>query len=566
MCFLVYCLAAFSPAAAAEKFDYRKVIAKPIKAMGKPKLWEGVGTLDMVISSSSDEAEEHVKQGFALLHAQWDIEAYRHFAAAIELDNDCLMAYCGVVLSLLNPEHEWKAHRNIAINRMITLCEHQQMFGKKGEEGAGMIYTFPKNERGFAIAIAQLTTVSFAKGKKSIIQLADMFPNDIQFGLMAPFLSRGKYNIFGQPNPAQESAVKRVKEIMEKHPDNPLTINFYIMMLIEAPYNAVNQKQDVLPYARKIVEISKGKVPTWHMLHGYSAWRAGELEEAKQAYEKAMKIYESWKKQTKANMSESDGLMRAYSFLAVIYNELGDHKKADLMQAKMATAKHTRKSSQVYAVYEWNQQFLKARMLFAKAATGDKKALDSALKALPKIQSNNEDLKHFNRVIKGYQAYGLSCLHLQNGKQNESLQMASQLGKIIYELQVLAKSAQNKTYYSHYLISLKTLQILHQELSGLREEKGGIGVNIWYNQAIDNQLGPSRLFPPNILYPMEYRLAKYYESQKEYKKAMVNYDKALKRMGSHRASKQGFDRANAKVLELFKEKMKKKKPAKVNAQ
>ncbi len=549
-------LGACSLTVTAKKFNYRKVIAPPIKAMGKPELWKGVGELKILVSSENRAAEDHVKQGFALLHAQWDIEAYRHFAAALENDDQCLLAYCGVVLSMLNPEHEWKGYRNVALNRMLTLCEDQQMFGKEGEEGAGMIYTYPKNERGFAIAIIELMTEGYSKGTDSMVRLADMYPNDIQFALMAPFLNRGSYDIFGQPNLAQEVAVKKVKAIMDKNPENPLTINFYIMMLIEAPYNAVDQKTEVLPYARKLVEVSGGNLPSWHMMHGYAAWRSGEIEEAKSAYEKAIRLYETWKKKTKANMSECDGLMRAYSFLAVIYHELNDDAGVNKMLTKMATARHTRKSSGVYAMYEWNQQLLKSKMLFAKAATGKKSALNQAIKALPKIESTNAKLGNLNKVIKGYQAYGLALKNFENGKLNESLQMASLLGKIIYEVKGMAKDASKKAYYPHYLMSLKTLSVYHNELAAMREEKSGVGVVNWYNEATDMQLGPSRLFPPNVLYPIEYRLGKYHESRKELKKALKAYAQGHKRMASHQATKIALKRVNTKVLEMLEEQKK----------
>jgi len=111
---IVFAVLGSAMVATAEKFDYNKVIAPPIKAMGPPEFWNGVGSLNLLVSTGSKEAEEHVKQGFALLHGQWDVEAYRHFSAALAHDDTCLLAYCGVVLSVLNPEHEWKAYRNVA--------------------------------------------------------------------------------------------------------------------------------------------------------------------------------------------------------------------------------------------------------------------------------------------------------------------------------------------------------------------------------------------------------------------------------------------------------------------
>jgi len=72
--------------------------------------------------------------------------------------------------------------------------------------------------------------------------------------LLAPFLGRGSYDIFGEADGRQKGAINRVKEILDKHPENPMTLNFYIMMQIDAPYNAIDQKAEVLPYARKITK------------------------------------------------------------------------------------------------------------------------------------------------------------------------------------------------------------------------------------------------------------------------------------------------------------------------
>ncbi len=536
--------------AAEEKFNYKSVVAPPILAMGKPKLWKGVGDLNILVSSNVEMAQDHVKQGFALLHAQWDVEAYRHFAAAIELDNDCLMAYCGVVMSVLNPEHEWKAYKARAMNRMLTLCEH-----KHKDAFDQVVYTYPNNERGYAIAIAELITVSYAKGVESFSKLAKMYPNDVQLALMNPFLNRGKYDVFGQPNTAQEIAVKKIKDIMDQNPGNPLAINFYIMMLIEAPYNAVDQKKEVLPLTRNLVDLSGGELPNWHMLHGYAAWRSGELLEAKKAYEAAVKIYTDWKKQTGANLSECDGLMRAYSFLAIIYNELGDETSVDSVMAKMEKAKYTRKSSTVYSMYDWNHQLLKSKILFGRYAEGTTKTksiIASAIKELPKINTNTKDREDFNKVIKGYQAYALGLSHFHNGDKAKSMAMASMLGQIIAEVKTLTNKSRSKPYYPHMLMSLKTLMIYHNELAALREEESGVGAMNWYNEAIDLQLGPSRLFPPNILYPLEYKLGRFYESKGDKLKAYESYAKANKRMPSHKASKVASERLKSTALAIKK--------------
>ena len=74
----------------------------------------------------------------------------------------------------------------------------------------------------------------------------------------------------------------------------------------------------------------------------------------------------------------------------------------------------------------------------------------------------------------------------------------------------------------------------------------------WYNEAIDLQLGPSRLFPPNILYPLEYKLGRFYESKGDKLKAYESYAKANKRMPSHKASKVASERLKSTALAIKK--------------
>ena len=67
------------PLSAQKNFDSNSVIAPPILAMDAPKMWGGegrnIGELNIPVSTNNDLVQKHVRQGFALLHAQWDVEA-----------------------------------------------------------------------------------------------------------------------------------------------------------------------------------------------------------------------------------------------------------------------------------------------------------------------------------------------------------------------------------------------------------------------------------------------------------------------------------------------------------
>jgi len=65
-----------------ETFDVKGVIAEPVAKLSKPAMLPQAGEPHLLIFSSSLEAQEHVRQGFAMIHASWDFEAYRHFTTA----------------------------------------------------------------------------------------------------------------------------------------------------------------------------------------------------------------------------------------------------------------------------------------------------------------------------------------------------------------------------------------------------------------------------------------------------------------------------------------------------
>lgn len=516
-----------------EKYDVNQVIAPEISAMNKPKMWKGVGDLNILIFTPHKEAQEHVKQGFALVHASWDVEAYRHFAAALQKDPDCLMAYCGIVMSLINPEHEWKQYRQAAIERMLDLAAY------KIGEGEDAEYMYPSVERGYASAIGHLVTDGLGKGSKAFGLLAEKFPQDIQLKLLKAFLSRGRYDAFGNADTRQSTSVDEVKKILAENPDNPLALNFYVMMLIEAPYNAVDLKKDVMPHIEKLLKLSDGKIPTWHTLNGFANWRIGNLEKAKAAYEQAIAQYEEWMKDSNATIADADGMMRALSFLAVIHYELGDMESHNAVLKKLAKAKDGRKTSSVYALYAWDYELIEMKLLLAK---GDLASVKKALEVMPKVTDRkNKDKVHYNHVLTGYMSYAQALERILSGKRAEAQVPAQRLMQIVAKLKEMRKETIAKPYYGHYLLSLNALSVLQYELSGIALGKDATAFDM-YKEAINRQLSESKLFTPVILYPIEHRLGLYYEKKGDFKSAREEYQKAVNRRPSHQASQKALEK------------------------
>ena len=62
-------------------FDVEDVIHPVVKKLGDPAFYLSDPPI-FAISTSSEKASKHIKQGIAVFNSPWDFEAYRHFCAA----------------------------------------------------------------------------------------------------------------------------------------------------------------------------------------------------------------------------------------------------------------------------------------------------------------------------------------------------------------------------------------------------------------------------------------------------------------------------------------------------
>ena len=67
-------------------------------ASPKAQMFEGMGTHERTITTSSPEAQAYFNQGMAWMYAFNHDEAIRSFARAADLDPECAMAWWGIAL------------------------------------------------------------------------------------------------------------------------------------------------------------------------------------------------------------------------------------------------------------------------------------------------------------------------------------------------------------------------------------------------------------------------------------------------------------------------------------
>ncbi|MFC4991307.1 tetratricopeptide repeat protein [Rubritalea tangerina] len=499
----------------AQGFDVNGLIAAPVAALAKPSFLPEAGEPGLLVFSNSLEAQEHVRQGFALIHASWDFEAYRHFCAAVQADSQCLMAYCGMVLSLTNPQHEFHEQRARAYNRMLTLAE----FKVDGE------FYYPENERMYAVGVAELIANGVVNSVRVFRQLAKDYPNDIQAKLLATFLGRGGYNALGNPRLAQREAIATFRKLSEQLPQDPMVANFLVMVQAEAPYQAVDFKGELLPLAEQLIELSEGKVPSWYSLLGYIAMRSGEVEKSEAAYKKAIEGYVQWQERDGVGLADNEGRLRCELSLAALYLQQKNYKKADSLIAKVNAYQFPkeREYSNGALTQKWYGKLMPFKSMMEQGRYKE------ARKVLPApLTTERRSMDPYSAIIVAYQLY-CDAVELIEADDNKKARVAhGKLALMLAEMQSMQSQVANSYEFADFIRALSSLVTLHKELTALVSEGEGLASN-WFKSAIESQQVGSRILPPDILYPVEFRYGRYLVKKGEKEEAKEVLGEALKR-------------------------------------
>ncbi|NJR41819.1 MAG: hypothetical protein HC767_03310, partial [Akkermansiaceae bacterium] len=269
---------------AAEKLpDVEDAIPDIVKALGEPTMIELPAGMAMAITAASDKAQAHVNQGIYHLHGGWELEASRHFAAAMREDPECLMAHWGMVMSTLTPSPETGPARNAASDRMLELVDKEYGTELERSYAYGLIKYMEEGPEGAAEAFRKI---------------AEKFPNDLQAGIFAALFSRTGYDETGSITPNQETAEKNLSKLIEKNPQNPLPLYALLSIRAEAP-----DLSNSVELARQLCQIAPDYAPYFHLL-GHYEWRTGQHGKAASAFGRASTILERWMRDHKASVAD----------------------------------------------------------------------------------------------------------------------------------------------------------------------------------------------------------------------------------------------------------------------
>jgi len=527
-------------------FDVKKFIAPEIEKMPAPQIWEGVNGVEIPISTASEKAREHVKQGFSLVYAQWDIEAYRHFCAAIKSDPDCLMAYCGIALSLAKPYNEFVVYQRAAVSRMLDLME-----ADKRDELAGKPTHFPELEREFCAAVATLVSSDPRVAVALFQRLSDKYPKFLQAEVLLLFFKRGSYDEYGDPSEAQKLVLERTQKLLKTHPNNSIVLGFWLSLNATAPLDKEHVKKELLPIAKRLVS-KNPNVPSWQYMLGHYARKAGESDLAETAFLASIKAYQSWMQSTGASVDDCEGWVKASCYLAHVYYERGDFEKSiQLAKTLRKTPLNAKRPlSKGNAILLWRAYNLPARLYAARGKKGD---MNKALQSLPRKKELQAFIEHpkFPTLAGAYINALDFYIKARKAVDANDLSAAQVLRQGVFHKQIAAmekvkSGVRQMPDFSHYLVACNSLAVYDNELAGLIAIKGRKKSRVValtrFLAAREKQRQNFAILPPMVPQLMENRLGEYYESIGDLKEALNAYREGEARIPGNHISLQGIKR------------------------
>ena len=528
-------------------FALSSVVHPRVAKLGRPSISKSMKGVQSRVSTSSPKVREHVRQGFALVHAQWNFEAYRHFSAALAIDPECIMAYAGVTLSLIQPFNEYADYRRAAVLRMLDMSDADNARIKKGQKAR-----FSESERGFVDAIAALVSQNPESAGDMLLKVAKDDPRFIQAKMIAVFLNRGGYNVANEPSQKRLDALKETQRLMEEYPDNWMVLGFWLMLNAEAPFSVVNIKEEILPHARYLTKKCPD-IPTWQHALGHFEWRAGNYLLAERAFERAIKLYEKWMQQEGVDLNDCEGYVKSKCYLANTLFQRDDFSGAMKVAMSLRGLKPdpARPQSAGNQIILWRACHLPARLYIAR---DDRENRALALGSLPRGEEVEAFVNHpkfptlagvyieaLAAYIAGRKAIDDQMLEMANGLRNERLR------GLIKKLAGVVDGAMMSADFTHYFNAGSSLAIYDMELAGLIAAAGDVSVRSTalnhFMSARDKQGVPSLMMPPLVLSPMENRIGDYYYSIGRHADAYEAYYQGLQRYPHNMASLTGVQRS-----------------------
>lgn len=286
------------------------------EALPPPPLMQNIGSSKMKITTDSELAQKYFDQGLNLLHAFWDLEAYRAFREAARHDGDCAMAHWGIYTSLAQNGREMAEQRARALQKAVALMPGVS-----------------DREKYYIRAIALGAEKGKAAWQGEMEALIDRYPDDVEAKLfLANSLSTppSSYGPDGRPRAGKIYGQMILQNLLRTHPEHVAVHHYWI----HAVENG-SRPEDALESSEKLLEMAPN---SGHLLHmpGHIYYRLGQHEKARRAFLTSLAFDQKYMREQKIHPINNWNYTHNLDYLVANSAEEGRYREA-LRYARILT-------------------------------------------------------------------------------------------------------------------------------------------------------------------------------------------------------------------------------------
>lgn len=495
-----------------------------VGALPPPPLMTGIGTSSLKITTKSEQTQKYFNQGLNLLHAFWDVEAYRAFREAARLDPNCAMAYWGIYNALGQNSQEMAEERTAALKKAVELAptasDHEQFYIRA-------IQALADPGKGRAAWISEMEA------------LIDKYPQDAEAKLfLANSLSTpaGSYLPDGRPREGKVYGQMILRNLLATHPDHAAVHHYWI----HAVENS-SRPEEALQSCEKLARLAPN---SGHMLHmpGHIYYRMGMYEKARAAFLKSLEFDLKYMREQKIHPINNWNYTHNLDYLVANSAEEGRYKEAARyakMLAEVPSDNERLKATGLgYLLYGGYTALTRLQMRFGlwDEAAQNVQILLKPSAPLSLSEKYRAGILHF---LKGMSA-------VEKSKAEEANKNALELEKLIQDLSA-QRVAQASDWYFNYASRVLAVHLLDLRGSVLSIEGKHDEAFKLLSEAVEKEKNLGYWEPPHYTRPVLESLGAAYLRAGKFKEAEDAFERILKARPNSGFALLGIARANAKA-------------------
>jgi tetratricopeptide (TPR) repeat protein len=477
--------------------------ASAIPSLPAPALMKGIGTASIKITTRSQLTQQYFDQGLNLIHAFWDVEAYRAFREAAKLDPNCAMAYWGIYNALAQNSQEMATERSAALRKAVELMPAAS---DREQHYIRSISLLAEQGKGRPAWIAEIEA------------LINKYPDDVEAKLLLAnslSTSAGSYLPDGRPREGKLYGQAILRNLLVTHPNHAAVHHYWLHAVENGP-----RPEEALASAEKLTQLAPN---SGHMLHmpGHIYYRLGQYEKARKAFLASLDFDLKYMREQNVHPINNWNYTHNLDYLVANCAEEGRYTEAvkyAQMLADVPSDDDRLKSTGLgYILYGGHTALTRLQMRYGK--------WDEAVKRLEasRVQPDASLSGKYQSAILSY-LKGMSAV--EKGNAADAEKYAVELQKANDDLAAQRMQNASDWYFNH---ALKIVAVHLLDLRGSTASVDGnhLEAEKLLNEAIDREKNLGYWEPPHYTRPVLESLAAVYVRAGKYNDAVRAFERVL---------------------------------------